>query len=209
MLPPPAHDPASVRDLADQILSDPRYDVPPKPLLDRVLDWFGDQIGRVLGSLVGSGAGTLLAWALVLGAVAFVVFLVVRHGRLGPLAVARPPRARVMVELTRSPAEWRQEAEELEGAGRFAEALRCRHRALVGELVQRRVVAEQAGRTAGEHLGDVLREAPAAGPAMAAATELFEAAWYGGATTGPGEAERFARLEAEVLAAVEGAQVLR
>jgi len=201
MLPPPVHDPSEVRDLADRILADPRYDVPPKSLPDRVLEWFGEQLGKVLGSLVGSGAGTLIAWAFVLAALGLVVFLIVRYGRVGRIVLPRPESADVMVELTRTPQAWREEAARLEATGRWREGLRCRHRALVGELVRRGVVADRAGRTAGEHLGDVLQRAPDAGPAMAAATDLFEAAWYGGATTGAAEAARFADLEAQVLAA--------
>jgi hypothetical protein len=41
---------------------------------------------------------------------------------------------------------------------------------------------------------------------MAAATELFEAAWYGDVPTGPAEAERFERLDRQVLAARVGAR---
>ena len=101
-LPPPAHDPGAVRDLADRILSESRYDRPPKSIPDRILEWFGEQLGRVLGSFVGSGAGTLVAWALVVAAVGFVIYLVVRYGRLGrlPRALERSPS--VMVELTRT-----------------------------------------------------------------------------------------------------------
>lgn len=200
MLPPPVHDPQEVREAADRILADPRYDVPPQSLPERILEWFGDQIGKVLGSFVGSGAGTLFAWAVVVGTVGLVVFLVVRYGRVGPIVLPRSGGVDVMVELTRTPQAWRDEAARLEASGRWREGLRCRHRALVAELVHRGVVAERAGRTAGEHLRDVAQRAPEAAPAMAAATELFEAAWYGGAPTGPAEAERFAGLEAQVLA---------
>lgn len=199
-LPPPTHDPGSVRDLADQILAEPRYDRPPKSIPDRVLDWFGEQIGKVLGSLVGSGAGTVFAWAVVLAAVALVVYLVVRYGRIGRLPQAAGRRSDVMVELSRTPAEWRRQAEELEASGRWAEGLRCRHRALVGELVRRGAIPDQAGRTAGEYVGDVAGSLPGAAGAFRTATELFEAAWYGAVVTGPAEAARFQALEADVLA---------
>lgn len=199
MLPPPTHDPEAVRELADEILSHSRYDVPPESLPDRVLNWFGDQVAKVLGSFVGSGAGAFVAWGIVLAAVAFVVYLVVRHGRVPVLPTSAASGASLMVEMTRSAAEWRAEAEALEAQGRWAEGLRCRHRALVGELVRQGVIAERAGRTAGEHLRDVARRRPEVGPRMAAATDLFEAAWYGGAVTGAAEAQRFAALEREVL----------
>jgi hypothetical protein len=206
-LPPPAHDPQAVRDLADEILRQARYDRPPKSIPDRVLEWFGEQLGKVLGSFVGSGAGTLVAWALVVGAVGVVVFLVVRYGRVGRLPGPLERSAAVMVELTRTPAQWRDEAAALEAAGRWKEGLRCRHRALIAELVRRGAIPEQAGRTAGEYVRDVARTLPDAAPAMAAATELFEAAWYGDAETGAAEAARFADLDAQVLAVRVGSRV--
>lgn len=199
-LPPPAHDPKSVRELADRILAQSRYDRPPKSIPDRILEWFGEQLGKVLGSFVGSGAGTLVAWALLLGAAAVVVYLIVRYGRVRRLPRPLERTARVMVELTRTPAEWRADAAALEAQGRWKAGLRCRYRALVGDLVRRGAIPEQVGRTAGEYVRDAAAALPEAAPAMAAATELFEAAWYGDAATGPAEAERFARLEAQVLA---------
>lgn len=199
-LPPPAHDPQAVRESADRILAQARYDRPGRSIPDRILDWFGEQLGKVLGSFVGSGAGTLVAWTFVLAAVALVAYLVIRHGRVVTLPHARAQEARVMVELTRTPAEWRAEAAALEAQGRWKEGLRCRHRALVGELVRRGDIRDQAGRTAGEHLRDVARSRPDAAPAMAAATELFEAAWYGDLATGPAEADRFEALAGQALA---------
>jgi hypothetical protein len=199
-LPPPVHDPEAVRDLADRILAEPRYDRPPKSIPDRILEWFGEQLGKVFGSLVGSGAGTLLAWLLVLGAVAITVYLIVRFGRVGRVPGPQGRPSDVMVELTRTPSEWRAEAAALEAAGRWKEGLRCRHRALVAELVRRGAIPDQAGRTAGEYARDVARSRPDAAPAMAVATELFEAAWYGDAPTGPDESARFEALDAQVLA---------
>ena len=63
------------------------------------------------------------------------------------------------------------------------------------------MIPELAGRTAREYVADVVVERPPAGPPMAAATDLFEGAWYGDAPTGPAELERFIALEGEVLAA--------
>jgi hypothetical protein len=199
-LPPSQHDPAAARELADSILSDPRYDVAPESIPERVMGWVGDQIVRVLDALVGSGGGTIVAWLIVLGAIGGVVYLLVRYGRVTIPPLERDVEPEVMVELTRSAVEWRREAERLEGEGRWAEGLRCRHRALVADLVRRGVIPEQAGRTAGEYVRDVERGRPDASPSMAAATELFEAAWYGGAETGPAEAARFATLTDDVLA---------
>ena len=198
-LPPPTRDPAEVRDVADRILSQSRYDRPPESIPDQILGWIGEQLGEVFGALVGGGGGTVLAWLILLGAVGGVVFLLIRYGRVTVPGLAVQEDAEVMVELTRSADEWRAEAAALEGAGRWAEGLRCRHRALVADLVRRGAIPDQAGRTAGEYVRDVAVSLPPAAPALAAATELFEAAWYGGATTGAAEAARFAELDGRVL----------
>jgi hypothetical protein len=198
-LPPSTHDPAAVRDLADQILAEARYDRPAPSILERVMDWVGDQLAKAFGALVSGGGGTILAWLIVAAALAGVVYLLVRHGRITLPALSEPGEPEVMVELTRSAAEWRAEAERLEAEGRWAEGLRSRHRALVADLVRRGAIPEQAGRTAGEYVRDVATTLPEATIPLAAATELFEAAWYGGADTGPIEAARFAVLDGQVL----------
>lgn len=204
-LPPSVHDPAAVRDLADKILAERRYRRPPKSIPDRILEWFGDQLGRILGSLVGGGAGTVIAWAFVAAAIVLVVVLIVRFGSGSRSRAPRPPRPRVMVELTRTPGEWRAEAEALEAQGRWREGLRCRHRALIGELVRRRAVADQVGRTAREYVRDVAGSVPTAVPALTEATTLFEDVWYGSVPTGAEQSARFQALAIEVLDAAVAA----
>jgi hypothetical protein len=199
-VPPSSHDPEAVRDLADRILSEARYDRPPESLPERIQGWFADRISDALSGLVGTGAGTLLAWFVVVGAVAAVAYLVVRHGRIVRGGLARSDLPSAMVELSRAPSEWRAEADALEARGRWKEALRCRYRALVGDLVRLGAIADQAGRTAGEYVGDVAAARPDAASAMAEATRLFEAAWSGAAPTGRAESDRFRELEAHVLA---------
>ena len=199
-LPPSEHDPASVRDLADQILAEARYDEPARvdPRADHGVARRAAH--QPLGSLVGGGGGTVVAWAILLGAVGAVSTCSCATAASPSPPCAADPEPEVMVELTRTAREWRAEADALEAQGRWAEGLRCRHRALVADLVRRGVIPEQAGRTAGEYARDVAARQPDAAPSFAAATELFEAVWYGGAATGPAEAERFRALDARVLA---------
>jgi hypothetical protein len=199
-LPPSTQDPAAVRDLADQILSEARYDRPPQSIPERVTEWVGDQLAKAFGALVSGGGGTVLAWIIIAVVLGGVVYLLVRYGRVSLPALSEPDEPEVMVELTRSAAEWRAEAARLEDEGRWAEGLRSRHRALVADLVRRGAIPEQPGRTAGEYVRDVAVTLPDATVPLAAATELFEAAWYGGADTGPAEAARFQALDAQVLA---------
>ena len=198
-LPPSVHDPKAVRDLADSLLAASRYDRPAKSIPDRLLDWFADQLGRVLGSLVGGGAGAWLAWIFVLAALGGTVYLVVRFGRVSlPARPAARPSV-TMVELSRTGAEWRAEASALEERGLWRQGLRARHRALVADLVREGVLPDRAGRTAREQLAVVTGSRPLSGPPMAGATELFEAAWYGGAPTGPEESVLFQAFDAQVL----------
>ena len=203
-LPPSTHDPEQVRGLADEILSAARYRQAPESIPSKVLGWAFEWMGRLLGALAGGGGGSIIAWLILVGSIGAVVYLLVRNGRVTlPVAVPRG-EAKVMVELTRRPSDWRAEAEALEAQGRWREGLRCRHRAVIGELVRRGAIPDQAGRTAGEYVRDVAVSLPDAAAPLAMATELFEAAWYGGARTGPSEAARFAELDARVLAVKVG-----
>ena len=200
-LPPSEHDPESIRDLADQVLTQARYDEPAKSIPERIMDWLGEQLGRLIDALAGGGGrfAALIAWTILLGAIGAVVYLLARYGRVTLPAAPADPEPEVMVELTRTAREWRAEADALEAQGRWAEGLRCRHRALVADLVRRGVIADQAGRTAGEYARDVAARQPDVAASFAAATELFEAVWYGGADTGAAEAQRFRDLDASVL----------
>jgi hypothetical protein len=199
-IPPSAHDPGAVRELADRILAEARYDRPPESIPDQIMSWLGDQLAKAFGALVSGGGGTVLAWLILLAALGGVVYLLVRYGRVSIPSLTTDDEPEAMVELSRSAREWRADADRLEAAGRWAEGLRCRHRALVADLVRRGAIPEQAGRTAGEYVRDVARSLPEATPSLAAATDLFEAAWYGGADTGPDESLRFVELDARVLA---------
>ena len=199
-LPPPDHDPERVRELADDILAHARYDAAEPSIPDRILEWLGDRLADLVEGLVGGDGGMIVAWVILLGAAAAVVYLLARYGRITLPGIGPDREPAVMVELTRTAAEWRAEADRLEADGRWREALRCRYRALVADLVRRGTIPEQAGRTTGEYARDVLAGEPDAAPAFAAATELFEAVWYGGADAGPADAERFRDLDARVLA---------
>jgi hypothetical protein len=199
-LPPTDRDPTEVERLAGEILDHPRYAEPPTPLLDRFWGWVADRVADLFALLTEGGGGTVLAWLLLAVAAAVTALVVVRAlGRVARPGGGSEP-ADVMVELTRTPAQWRAEAARLAGEGRFAEALVCRYRALVGELVARGAIPDAPGRTAREYVDDVAATRPAAVGAFTAATDDFEATWYGAEPAGPSELDRMAELEREVLA---------
>ncbi|MBI4883254.1 MAG: DUF4129 domain-containing protein [Actinobacteria bacterium] len=109
-------------------------------------------------------------------------------------------QAAVMIDRTREPTNWRAEAEEHRRAGRFRDAVRCRYRALVGDLARRGLIDEIPGRTTGEERTQLHSVRPAAGVPFHIAADLFDGAWYGDVAVVADDDERFLALEREVLA---------
>jgi hypothetical protein len=111
----------------------------------------------------------------------------------------------VVVDRTREPRGWREEAEAHRAAGRYRDALRCRYRALVGELARRGLLHEIPGRTTGEERRELGASAPVAVPPFGEAADLFDAAWYGRLDVDAEDDDRFQALDRDVLArAAEG-----
>jgi hypothetical protein len=181
-----------VRQLADEILSRPEFAQPEPSLLERVRDWFEDLIGRILEAAFSGGAGSLVGWAVLLVAVAAIAWFATRLGRT--VQVDRRVGVRVEQVHRRTPAAWRAEADELEAAGSWKLALRCRYRALIGDLIAAGLLEDVPGRTTGEYRRDLAVRAPDRSPAFDEATELFELAWYADRATGPDESRRFQDL---------------
>jgi hypothetical protein len=70
---------------------------------------------------------------------------------------------------------------------------------LVTELIERDLVDDVPGRTAGEYRAEVDAGLPAAAPAFSEASDLFELAWYADAPTGTDENRRIRGLTDQVL----------
>ena len=193
----PVRDPQQVREVVHEVLSRPEFRPPQRSLTERVLDWLLEVIGRLLGALAGSGAGGIVGLLLLALVLVGVGVLAARFSRgLTP----SPEVAAVVAEgRRRSAADWRAEAEALERAGAWREAVRSRYRALVADLAARGLVEEVPGRTAGEYRRQVGRALPEAATDFSGATELFEVAWYGRSGTGAGEAARLRDLSERVL----------
>ena len=172
-----------VRQLADEILSRPEFAQPEPSLLERVRSWFEDLIGRILEAAFSGGAGSLIGWVVLLGAVVAIIWFASRWGRT--VQVDRRVGVRVEEIHRRTPAEWRAEAEALEADGQWKPAMRCRYRALVGDLIAAGLLEDVPGRTTGEYRRDVAMRAPDRSSAFDEATELFELAWYADRATGP------------------------
>jgi Domain of unknown function (DUF4129) len=208
-LPPPdphSADVAGARNAAHEILSRDEFKPPAQSPVRRALDWVRDRLARfiekLLGVFGGGGGGSLIAWLILALVVAGAVALVVVRVRRGP--VVRLAARSVVVDRSREPADWRAEADEHARHGRFRDALRCRYRALVGDLARRGLLDEIPGRTTGEERDQLRATAPVAANEFGVATDLFDRAWYGDEPTGSGEDDRFRSLADAVMAKAAG-----
>jgi hypothetical protein len=198
--PPPPEAPAEeFRHTADEVLSRQEFQRPEPTVLERARDWLGDRLDALVRGLTGGGAGSAVGWTVLVLAVGALVWSVTRLGR----TVRTDPSAaaRIHIDQGRTPAEWRDRAERLEAQGGWKEALRCRYRALLGDLVRAGVIEDVPGRTTGEYRREVERALPDGGAAFGEATELFEWVWYANQATGPDESARFQAAAGATVAA--------
>jgi hypothetical protein len=194
----PSADPAGVRQQAQQILSRPEYQPPPKSLIEQITDKIRDLFGSFLQTVTGGGSGSIVGIVIIAALVGLVAFVIVKATRGVQRGTVPAATVEINVDVRRSPNEWLAEAGRLEAEGRWKEALRCRYRALAAQLVARKVVPDIPGRTVGEHRADVRTSVPSASPSFDEAAELFEEAWYGDQPTGPEENARFRAMSDSV-----------
>jgi hypothetical protein len=191
-LPEPTHDPEEVEELADEILDRSEFRQPEPNPLERARQWVEREVGELFESAFSGSAGSLVGWAVLAAGLAAALWFGTRFGRT--VQSGRGVAVTVEHGHQRTPGEWRSEAADHEAAGRWKQALRCRYRALVGDLVAAGVLDDVAGRTSGEFRREVADRAPGAAADFGGATELFELAWYGDRPTGPDENRRFRDL---------------
>jgi hypothetical protein len=196
---PPA---GEARQRADEILARPEFQPPEQTLLQRTLDWVDETVRSVLSTLLTGGAGSVVAWV-VLGLLVVVV-VVVASRVLRTVQAVPSHHVEHDVARARTARSWEHDAEACEREGRWKDGLRCRYRALTVALVERDLLRDVPGRTAGEFRRELREHAPAeAAAAFNRATDLFEAVWYGDRPTGADESATFRRLASDVLAEVK------
>lgn len=200
-LPIPEHAAQEVRDKLTEVLSRREFQPRGTSLLDRLSDRLGDILDRLLDPLSAPsiGSASVIDW-LVMAALAVVVLLVVvRLTRTVRSGTVGRREGEASLAMPRSARAWLQEAEAHERDGAWREALRCRYRELVASLVERHVITDTAGRTAGEYRSEAGARLPHIAQPFAEATDLFEAAWYGNVAMGPNDTTRFRVLADRVL----------
>ena len=154
---------------------------------------FVERIRRAIGELIGSlllrlfsfrGAGTFVAWAVLVALIVLAVWLV-RRLRLVPETImdakdtgSRAPRI-----------DWIARAEDAFRAGDLHGAIHAFYRGLVSALSGRGLLTDAPALTAGECRTTVRALRPDLFQAVADATGAFEQVAYGGAVPGPEDVE--------------------
>lgn len=166
-------------------------------ILQKVWNWIGDLFGKITFGLGGGSGflGNLVALALVAGIV-FVIVLLVR-ALLGQRRMPSPAgRDELTIELEegRDADDWQSDADRLEAAGQWPEAMRARYRELVRRLIDDGVLDDLPGRTTGEFRGEYIDARPRTAAPFVELTDLFEGVWYGGVATDAADNQRFRRL---------------
>jgi len=206
---PVEQDVDAIRDEACKVVSENSASCSaPRPTPTPRLDDGGGSGGVDLSFL------SLLLWVLLIAAVLLVLALIVnrvggksahmKREQVEPDDEDEITEERVVaIDRTREPLDWRAEADAHRRAGRFRDALRCRYRALVGDLARRGVIDEIPGRTTGEHRRQMHEVRPAVAPLFDEAAELFDGAWYGHYDVDAGDDDRFVALAGQVMSAAE------
>lgn len=202
-LPESEVDPSTARSIADEVLSRQAYldAARPPSLWERFQTWMFELISELFALLTSAGGRGLTGWIVVgLFSVA-IIWLVVRLAQSAGPVPSRNAKPEASIDLTEglSPSQWLEAAAQAESEGDWRSGLRCRHRALLTELIDRDVVAARPGQTAGEIAVEIGRAIPTAAAGIDDATSLFKDVWYGGVAAGPNERDRFRALADGVL----------
>jgi Domain of unknown function (DUF4129) len=178
-VPVPARSGAAVRAMAARILAERQFRQS-EDLWQRLVAWLDAHLHVQVPSFFGGTWVPFVVIAVLVAVAAAVAFFAFRNGSLRRVRRARRTGV-VVTEQDRalSAEQWRQEADRLAAEGNYREALRCRYRALVAELADRRLIDQVPGRTSGDYERAVRALVPEAAEQFSSVTRLFERCWYG------------------------------
>lgn len=166
---------------------------------ERAVQWILDLLSRLLDDAAGVSPGGYLGLMglLVLAVAATVVFRL----RLGPFARSAAQADALFVGGPRSSVDFRSAADAHAAAGRWAEAVRERLRAVIRSLEERDLLEPRPGRTANEAARDAGAVLPDCAEALLEAARRFDEIWYGGRLAREEADEHLRQLDARVQAA--------
>jgi hypothetical protein len=183
-----------IRRTIDDILGGSEFREPTQGWISQAFDSVSEWVNGLFTDLVGGGFQSAVAAIVfaVLGATAFFVVRSVRRVSFARESFTRPT-ATSTSEASESADRWLELAIEHEVAGRFGDALRCRHQAMTVALGQDGRIDLRPSATAGEIERDIVARVPRLEGSAAALTERFERVWYGGEEATSADLDRAAK----------------
>lgn len=147
-------------------------------LTERALSWLYDHAAHLLDRVAGVSPGGYSGLVGV-GLVVLVALVALRVG-LGPVRRASRMEQPLFVGGPRTAAQHRAAADAHAGAGRWAEAVRDRLRAVIAALEERSLLDARPGRTADEAAAAAGAVVPECAGGLRDAARVFDEIWYGG-----------------------------
>ena len=204
------------RDTADEILSRPEFQEAQPSVVQRATDWIFEQLGQVLGGVVGSGGGYIIGYLILAVAATLAAYLVWKFFPRRRLVGSDDDidiEHRTTVRLSRK--EWLKAAAEAEAAGDWDRAVHARYHALTTGLADDEKLAPEPSTTSGEHrarfaAGDQADEQvdgdqQATAPNQVKvgvfnrATDRYEEVWFGGAEARQPDSNEFQEADRQLL----------
>jgi Domain of unknown function (DUF4129) len=146
-------------------------------LTERLLRWTFEHISHLLDRAAGVSPGGYVG--LVVVVIVVVAIAVALRLGIGPMLRTGTSEAALFVGRPRSAAEHRAAADGHAAAGRWAEAVRDRLRAIITGLEERTLLDPRPGRTADEAAADAGAVVPECAADLRAAARVFDDIWYG------------------------------
>jgi hypothetical protein len=147
-------------------------------LTERLLRWTFDHISHLLDRAAGVSPGGYVGLVVVVVAV-LAIAVALRLG-IGPMLRTSTSETPLFVGRARSAAEHRAQADAHAAAGRWAEAVRDRLRAIITGLEERTLLEPRPGRTADEAAAAAGAVVPECAADLRVAAHTFDDIWYGG-----------------------------
>jgi hypothetical protein len=172
------------RDAAHREVSKGMYHSDDPSLVQRAVDKVVGWVARLFDAAAGVAPGGAVGLVVLLLAAAALVSLLLWRG--GPLR--RGARGAALdggEAAVLGPDDHRRLADDYARAGRHAEAVRERMRAIVRELEARGVLEPRPGATAQEVAADAGAALPHVAADLALAARIFDEVWYGGRRATP------------------------
>lgn len=185
---------AARKELAQQIYQQAEPSLAERGLM-RLLEFLSgllDDAGRMSP---GGYIGLLVLLLLLVAAV--IAFRL----KLGPLSRSAEQGEALFVGGSRASADYRAAADAHAAAGRWAEAVRERLRAVIRSLEERDLLEPRPGRTADEAAREAGAVLPECANSLLRAAQTFDEIWYGGRSARPEADQHLRQLDAQVRAA--------